>query len=106
VAVAANEVIMIRIRAKVRSEANAPRQTAVSLNDERTCSEKTAHFPIPDSIEIEGGHEGGFLLIHVYLREGPFIHTWHSTLQEAKDEAKQDFSIQEDEWEPVAEEES
>ncbi|MGO9118954.1 MAG: hypothetical protein ACLQPD_15265 [Desulfomonilaceae bacterium] len=105
-AVAASEVTMVRIRAKVRSEADAPRQTAVSLNDERTSSEKTAHFPIPDSIEIEGGHRGGYLLIHVYLREGPFIHTWHSTLQEAKDEAKQDFSIQDDEWELMAEEES
>ena len=69
---------MVRMRAKVRSEANAPRQAAVSLNNERTSSEKTAHFPIPDSIEIEGGHAGGYLLIHIYLREGPFIHTWHS----------------------------
>ena len=94
---------MVRMRAKVRSEANAPRQAAVSLNNERTSSEKTAHFPIPDSIEIEGGHAGGYLLIHIYLREGPFIHTWHSTLQEAKDEATQDFAIEEADWELIDE---
>ena len=89
---------MIRIRAKVRSERDASKQAPVSVNNENTNSERAAHFPIPDWIEIEGRHRRGFLLIHQFLREGPFIHTWHSTLEEAKDEARIEFSIGEDEW--------
>ena len=95
---------MIRLRAKVSFQACVTSGLPADCSNNQL--NRAPKIPIPDSIEIEGGHEGGYLLIHVYLREGPFIHTWHSTLQEAKDEAKQDFSIQEDEWEPVAEEES
>ena len=89
---------MIRIRAKVRSETDASKPTSVNSNNGHTNSERAAHFPIPDWIELEGGHQGGFLLIHHFLREGPFIHTWHSTLEEAKEEARIEFSIGEDEW--------
>jgi hypothetical protein len=46
----------------------------------------------------------GFLLIHVYLREGAFIHTWHPSVQEAKEEARREFAIGVDEWAPVHEE--
>jgi hypothetical protein len=90
---------MIRIRAKVRCETDVPRQAAISLNNVATGPEKPACFPIPDWIAIEGDHAGGYLLIHVYLRKGPFIHTLHQTLEEAKDDANKEFSIREEGWE-------
>ena len=95
---------MIRLRAKVQSERVTTGNCPTDSN--RNKENKVGTIPTPDSIEIEGGHQGGYLLIHIYLREGPFIHTWHGTLQEAKDEAKEDFSIQEDDWVLVDEEES
>jgi hypothetical protein len=98
----AYEVVM-RLRARVRSERISKSNPLANSN--HNPADRAAKIPVPDSVEIEGGHEGGYLLIHIYLREGPFIHNWHSALQEAKDEAKQDFCIQDDEWEPVVEEE-
>jgi hypothetical protein len=53
--------------------------------------------PIPQWVEIEQGIKG-FLLIHIHLREGPFVHTWHATVEEAKAEAKTDFNIGENDW--------
>lgn len=55
----------------------------------------------PAWIEIEEGVEGGYLLIHVYLREGPFLHTWNASVEEAMAEAKEEFSIREGEWESI-----
>lgn len=95
---------MTRLRAEVRSE------RATQSNSPADSSKKQANrvpkIPIPDSIEIEQGHDGGYLLIHTYLREGPFIHTWHQTLEEAKAEAKEEFSIQDHDWELIVEEDS
>jgi hypothetical protein len=95
---------MIRLRATVRPE----RVMTGNCPADSICNQanRVPKIPTPDWIEIEGGHEGGYLLIHIYLREGPFIHTWHSTIEEAKDEAMEDFSITEEDWELVDEEES
>jgi hypothetical protein len=88
---------MIHLRAKVCRE-----RLESGLNAERTASQRSAPIPIPDWIEIEQGSESGFVLVHIYLREGPFIHTWHATVAEAKDEAQAEFSIGEDEWVAVS----
>ena len=65
-------------------------------------SQNFAHIPVPDWIEIEQGCEGGYLLSHVYIREGPFVHTWHPSVESAKAEVKEEFAILEEEWETVA----
>lgn len=88
---------MIRLRARVRCNEGKAGQYPSTPTNEPTSSEKPAQIPIPQWVEIEQAHEG-FLLIHIYLREGPFIHTWHSSIESAKAEAKEDFSINEDEW--------
>lgn len=88
---------MIHLRAKV-----IPERLAASPNNERTASQRSGPIPIPDWIEIEQGTESGFLLVHIYLREGPFIHTWHATVADAKNEAQAEFAILEDERESVA----
>jgi hypothetical protein len=92
---------VIHLRAKVRCG-----NDGAGLGNERTRPEKAVRIPVPDWIEIEQGSEDGYLLVHVYLREGPFIHTWHASVEEAKAEAKAEFSVEEDEWESIAEEDS
>ena len=92
-----DEVTMIHLRAKVLRERLAARP-----DDDRKVPQNSAHIPVPDWIEIEQGCEGGYLLSHIYLVEGPFIHTWHSTIDEAMEEAKVEFGIREEEWVTVA----
>jgi hypothetical protein len=87
---------MIRLFAKVRSERVTKSNSSTDSNQNQ--ANRVPKIPIPDWIEIEGGHQGGFLLIHHFLREGPFIHTWHETVEEAKEEARVELSIGEDEW--------
>ena len=79
---------MICLRAAVRSEGSPAGQAGTN---------KSSQFPRPQWVVIEESTEG-FLLIHVYLREGSFIHAWHPTLEDAKEEAKRDFAIGVDEW--------
>ena len=83
---------MTHLRARVRCE-----KDSLGLNNERAGSRQTRQMPIPQWVEIEQGIKG-YLLIHVYLREGPFVHTWHDTVEEAKAEARADFGIGEDDW--------
>lgn len=83
---------MICLRAAVRSEGSPAGQAGTN---------KSSQFPRPQWVVIEESTEG-FLLIHVYLREGSFIHTWHPTLEAAKEEARREFAIKEDEWEEVS----
>jgi len=91
---ATDEVSMICLRAAVRSEGSPAGHAG---------THKSPEYPLPQWVVIEESPEG-FLLIHVYLREGAFIHTWHPSVQEAKEEARREFAIGVDEWAPVHEE--
>jgi hypothetical protein len=86
---------MIRLRAKVKIQEDSADNHPIADYEESN------HIPNPDWIEIEEGQRG-FLLIHVYLREGPFVHTWHDSIQSAKQEAKTDFAVEESDWEDIA----
>jgi hypothetical protein len=85
---------MIRWRAKVKMREDSVNPSTAG----DTPNEESNRIPVPDWIEIEQRTEG-YLLIHVYFREGPFIHTWHATVEEAKEEAKTDFGVEEGDWE-------
>jgi hypothetical protein len=94
------EVIMVRLKARVSSEEDGAGQLSADPGNEGMSRQQAADFLVPQWVEIEQQAEG-FLLIHMYVRPVPFVHTWHATLDEAKAEARADFNIGEDEWEAV-----
>ncbi len=75
---------MICLPAAVRSERGVTGKSLADSDPKKDCPEKATCLPVPDWVVIEELYTG-FFLNYSYLREGPFIHTWHPALEEAKD---------------------
>ena len=59
--------------------------------------ETAAEFPVAVKLEISVGEDGFFLLR--FDHNGVFCgDTWHQTIEEAKDQARFEYSVSEDEW--------
>jgi hypothetical protein len=60
-----------------------------------------ADFPPTAYVEIHEGGDGGYMLFH-YDNEGQEgADTWHPTLDEAKEQAKFEYEIEEADWKVV-----
>ena len=72
---------MVRLRARVRC----------------ACQTEKVSADIPEWLEIEQSNTG-YWLLHIFQCGMPFVHTWHSSVEDAKAEAKEEFNVSEDEW--------
>lgn len=55
---------------------------------------------LPTSVEIQQT-ESGWLLLRIDASGDPITDTWHASLQEAKEQARFEYEIEEGDWEAV-----
>ena len=54
-------------------------------------------LPVAEWVAIEHT-DGGYYLFYYDLKDECIADTWHATLNEAKEQAKFEFAIEEDDW--------
>ncbi len=53
---------------------------------------------VPSSVEIQEA-ESGWLLLRIDASGAPITDTWHASLEEAKEQARFEYEIEEGDWE-------
>ena len=56
--------------------------------------------PVPTSVEIQQS-ESGWLLLRIDANGDPITDSWHASLEEAKEQARFEYEIEEGDWEAV-----
>jgi hypothetical protein len=85
----------MNLKAKVKQITGATKHFHGKIEDGKLIG--GSEFPPPDYIEIEEANEG-FYLLYFDSVGNCMTDTWHKTLDDAKEQARVEFEIQEEDW--------
>lgn len=89
----------MKLRAKVVAATGfCDHRVATICNDEVVPTES---IPEPALVEITQSEDGTFFLLRLDYNNKCLADTWHPTLQDAKAQAFEEYSIAEGDWHPV-----
>jgi hypothetical protein len=86
----------MRLRARVRRATGATTHRWTRVRGDGSLETRTVDPPL--AVEIENG-ESGFFLLHFNAAGECVADSWHATLEEAKEQAKFEYEIEEGDWE-------
>ena len=88
----------MKLAATVKRATGATAHYIGGVGREGTFEAKPA--PPPSSVEIQETDEG-WLLLRIDAEGEPITDTWHASLEEAKEQARFEYEIEEDDWKPI-----